>query len=207
MHLPDGLIPLWQSVIYWILAIIVLALYLFKLSKSEEKEKITINTAILAAVTIAVSSLSIPSPFGVPLHLFVIPLVVILLGPLSGVAVAFLCLVVQFFLLGFGGITTLGANTLSIGVALSFSTYIFYKLLSGLDERMSIFSGTLMGIVIAALAQVVIIMVAGAGTLEMLMAALIPFYLFIGVIEGVSNVFIISFISKVKPELLKTEKI
>lgn len=207
MHLPDGLIPLWQSLIYWILSIITLALYLFKLSKSEEKEKIIINTAILAAVTILVSSLSIPSPFGVPVHLFIIPLVAILLGPLSGVAVAFLCLVVQFFLLGFGGITTLGANTLSIGVALSFSTYIFYKLLSGLDERLSVFSGTLIGIVIATLTQVVIIMAAGAGTLEMLMAALIPFYLFIAVIEGVANVFIISFISKVKPELVKLNKI
>lgn len=206
MHLPDGLIPLWQSVIYLVLTIITLALYLFKLSKSEEKEKITINTAILSAATIAVSSLSIPSPFGVPLHFFVIPLVAILLGPLNGVAVAFLCLVVQFFLLGFGGITTLGANTVTIGVA-SFSTYIFYKLLLGLDERLSVFSGTLMGIFTATMIQVLIIIVAGAGTLEMLMATLIPFYLFIGVIEGVANVFIISFISKVKPELLKMDKI
>ena len=207
MHLPDGLIPLWQSVIYLVFAIITLALYLFKLSKTEEKEKIIVNTSILAAATIVVSSLSIPSPFGVPVHFFIIPLVAILLGPLSGVAVAFLCLVVQFFLLGFGGITTLGANTLSIGIMLSFSTYIFYKLLSGLDERLSVFSGTLMGIVIATLTQVVILMVAGAGTLEMLMATLIPFYMFIGVIEGAGNVFIMSFISKVKPELLKIEEI
>jgi len=207
LHIYDGLIPLWQSVIYLGFAIITLALYLFKLSKTEEKEKIIVNTAILTAATIAMSSLSIPSPFGVPVHFFVIPLVAILLGPLSGVAVAFLCLVLQFFFLGFGGITTLGVNTLSIGIMLSFSTYIFYNLLSGLDERLSVFSGTLMGIVIATLTQVVILMVAGAGTLEMLMATLIPFYMFIGVIEGAGNVFIMSFISKVKPEFLKIEKI
>jgi len=206
LHLPDGIIPLWQSVIYLVLTIITLALYLFKLSKSEEKEKITIKTAIFSATTIVVSSLSIPSPFGVPLHFFIIPLVAILLGPLNGFAVAFLCLVVQFFILGFGGITTLGANTVAIGSA-SFSTYIFYKLLLGLDERLSVFSGTLMGIFTATMIHVLIIILAGAGTLEMLMATLIPFYLFIGVIEGVANVFIISFISKVKPELLKMDKI
>lgn len=207
MHLPDGLIPLWQSIIYWILAIITLALYLFKLSRTEETEKRVVLTAVLAAAAIAASSISIPSPFGVPLHFFLIPLVAILLGPLSGVAVAFLCLVVQFFLLGFGGITTLGANTLTIGVALSFSTYIFYKLLLGLDERLSIFSGTLMGIFTATMVQVLILILTGAATLEMLMATLIPFYLFIGVIEGIANVFIVSLISKLKPELLKMDKI
>ena len=57
-----------------------------------------VKTAILAAATVVVSSLSIPSPFGVPIHFFLIPLVAILLGPLSGVAVEFLCLVAQFFM-------------------------------------------------------------------------------------------------------------
>jgi len=207
LHLSDGLIPLWQSLIHWILAIITIMIYSFKISQSEENEKRIVFTAILAAAAVATSSISIPSPFGVPMHFFLTPLVAILLGPLSGVAVAFLCLIVQFFLLGFGGITTLGANTLTIGVALSFSTYIFYKLTLELNESLSVFSGTLMGIVIATLTQVVILMAAGVATLEMLMATLIPFYLFIGVIEGVANVFIVSFIAKVKPELLKLNKI
>jgi cobalt/nickel transport system permease protein len=104
LHLPDGLIPLWQAAIYWILTMIILALYLYKLSKTEDKQKVLINTAILAAVTFAASSISIPSPFGVPIHLFIIPLVVILLGPLSGVAVAFLCFIAQFLFLGMGGV-------------------------------------------------------------------------------------------------------
>lgn len=207
MHLPDGIIPLWQSVIYWILAIIVLVLYLFKLSKTGENEKRIAYIAIFAATAVSVSFISVPSPFGVPLHFFLIPLVVILFGPLSGVVVAFLCLVVQFFLLGFGGMTTLGANTLTIGMALSFSTYLFYKLTLELDERLSVFSGTLMGIFTATLVQIIILVLAGAATFEMLMATLIPFYLFIGVIEGVANVFIVSFIFKVKPELLKMDKI
>ncbi len=207
MHLPDGIITLWQSLIYWILVIITIIIYLFKVSKNEENEKRIVFTAVLAAAAIVTSSISIPSPFGVPIHFFLIPLVAILLGPLSGVAVAFLCLIVQFFLFGFGGITTLGANTLTIGIALSFSTYIFYKFTLELNESLSVFSGTLMGIVIATLTQVMILMSAGVATLEMLMATLIPFYLFIGVIEGATNVFIVSFIAKVKPELLKLNKI
>ncbi|MGF7117306.1 energy-coupling factor ABC transporter permease [Methanobacterium oryzae] len=207
MHLPDGIIPLWQSAVYWLISISILMIYLIKLSRDEETEKRIVSTAIFSAAAVVASSISIPSPFGVPMHFFLIPLVAIILGPLSGVAVAFLCLVVQFFLLGFGGITTLGANTLTIGVVLSFSTYLFYKLTLELDVRLSVFSGTLMGIIMATITQVLILLAAGSATLEMLMATLIPFYLVIGVIEGVTNIFMISFISKVKPELLKLDKI
>ncbi|NYB52130.1 MAG: energy-coupling factor ABC transporter permease [Methanobacteriaceae archaeon] len=207
MHLPDGLLPLWQAAIYWILTLAVLGLYLYKLSKTEEKEKIMVNTAILAAVTIAASSISIPSPFGVPIHLFIIPLVVILLGPLSGVTVAFLCFIVQFLFLGMGGITSLGANVVTMGIVMSFSTYYFYKFTAELDDRLSVFSGTFMGIIMATIAQIIILIIAGVATLEVLLATLVPFYLFVGVIEGIINIFIILSVFKLKPEMANIEKI
>ncbi|MBI4814160.1 MAG: energy-coupling factor ABC transporter permease [Methanobacterium sp.] len=207
MHLPDGLLPLWQAAIYWILTIAIMAVYMYKLSKTEEKEKVIVNTSILAAVTIAASSISIPSPFGVPIHLFLIPLVAIILGPLSGVTVAFLCFIVQFFILGMGGITSLGANVVTMGIVMSFSTYYFYKFTRELDDRLSIFSGTFMGIIMATIAQVVIMLVAGVATLEVLMATLVPFYLFVGVIEGIINIFIILSLFKLKPELATVEQI
>ena len=207
MHLPDGLIPLWQALIYWIITIVTLAWYLFKLSKVEEKEKKLVNTAIFAAATVAVSSLAIPSPFGIPMHFFLIPLVVILLGPLTGVTVEFLCLLVQFFFLGMGGITSLGANTVTMGIVLSFATYFFYKFTSELNEGLGIFSGTFLGIIMATLAQVFILLAAGVASLEMLLSTLVPFYLFIAVIEGVANLFIVMSIYKIKPELLKLNKL
>jgi len=207
LHLPDGLLPLWQAAIYWILTVAVLALYMYKLSKVEEKEKVMVNTAILAAVTIAASSISIPSPFGVPIHLFIIPLVVILLGPLSGVTVAFLCFIVQYFLLGMGGFTSLGANVVTMGIVMSFSTYYFYRFTRELDERLSIFSGTFLGIIMATIAQVLILLAAGVATLEVLLATLVPFYLFVGVVEGIINIFIILSIFKLKPEMAKVEQI
>ena len=207
MHLPDGIIPLWQTVIYWILTFIPLALYLFKLSRDDGREKLIVNTAIIGAATFVVSSLSIPSPFGVPIHFFLIPLAAILLGPLTAVTVAFLCFLVQFLFLGMGGLTTLGVNTVTMGVVLSFSTYMFYKLTLNLDEKLGIFSGTFMGIIFATIAQILVLIGAGVATLEILLATLIPFYLFVAVIEGFVNVFIISFIAKIKPEMLKLNKI
>ncbi len=90
---------------------------------------------------------------------------------------------------------------------MSFSTYLFYKLTFDLDERLSVFAGTLMGIIIATITNVLILVFAGVATLEILMATLIPFYLLIAVIEGVANVVIVSVISQVKPEILKLDKI
>ncbi len=207
MHLPDGIIPLSQALIYWIITIICLALYLFKLSKQEHREKTVIYTSIFAAATVATSSLSIPSPLGVPIHFFLIPLVAILIGPLSGITVAFLCLVIQFFLMGMGGITTLGANTVSIGIVISLSTYLFYSLTRDLNFQFSIFSGTLLGIMMATLAQVLMLYWAGLASIDVLLASLVPFYLFVAILEGLANVLIISFLGKVKPELLTLAKI
>ncbi len=180
---------------------------MYKLSKVEEKEKVMVNTAILAAVTIAASSISIPSPFGIPIHLFIIPLVAILLGPLSGVTVAFLCFIVQFLFLGMGGITSLGANVVTMGIVMSFTTYYFYQFTRELDDRLSIFSGTFLGIIMATVVQVLILLAAGVATLEVLLATLVPFYLFVGVVEGIINIFIILSIFKLKPEMAKVEQI
>jgi len=185
----------------------MLAVYTYKISKTEEKDKVIVNTSILAAVTVVASSISIPSPFGVPLHLFLIPLVAILLGPLSGVVVAFTCFIIQFFLLGMGGITSLGANIVTMGIVMSFTTYYFYQFTRELDERLSIFSGTFLGIIMATVAQVLILLAAGVATLEVLLATLVPFYLFVGVIEGIINIFIILSIFKLKPEMAKVEQI
>lgn len=207
MHLPDGIIPLWQSLIYWILTIITIIIYFFKLSKTEDRDRKIVNIAVLSAVTVAVSSLSIPSPFGVPIHFFIIPLAAILLGPLSGVIVAFICFLLQFFFLGMGGITSLGVNTVTMGIVISFTTYLFYKFTAELDDKLSIFSGTFMGIIMGTIAQVLILLWAGVASLETLMATLIPFYLLVAVIEGVVNVFIILTIGQIKPELLKLDKI
>ena len=148
MHLSDGLIPLWQAPIYWIL-----------------------------------------------------------IGPLGGVMVAFLCFIVQYFILGMGGITSLGANVVTMGIVMSFSTYYFYKFTAELDDRLSIFSGTFVGIIMATLTQVFIMLAAGVATLEVLMATLVPFYLFVGIVEGIINIFILLPVFKLKPELAQVEKL
>ncbi|KZX17320.1 energy-coupling factor ABC transporter permease [Methanobrevibacter filiformis] len=208
MHLPDGMIPLDQSLIYWIIVIICLGIFLLRLSKLEEdqRNKRLVLTAVLTATTIVVSTITIPSPFGIPMHFFLIPLVVIVLGPFSGTTVSFLALIVQC-LIGEGGLTVIGANTFTMGVILSLSVYAIYKITSRFKESFGIFLGTFLGIIIAAFTQILILIIADVATFETLAPVFAVYYLFIGIIEGFITTFICSLIEKLKPEILTLKKI
>lgn len=207
MHLPDGIVPLNQALIYWIITLIIMAIFFYKFSKDENKEKRIVSIAIFSVFTITVTSLSIPSPLGVPIHFFLIPLVAIVLGPNTSNIVSFISLLMQFLLLNMGGITILGANFLVMGFILSFVTYGFYKIFKDLNNKVAIFASTIIGIMAATFGQVAILLLSGAMNFDVLLATLLPFYLFIAIIEGFANTIIISAIEMIKPEIMEMNKI
>lgn len=106
-----------------------------------------------------------------------------------------------------GGITILGANFLVMGFILSYVTYGFYRLLQDLNKKIAIFASTIIGIMAATFGQVAILLLSGAMNFDVLLATLIPFYLFISIIEGFANIIIISAIEKIKPEIMEINKI
>lgn len=207
MHLPDGIVPLNQAILYWVITLIIICFFFYKFSKAEDKEKRLVSIAIFSVFTITVTSVSIPSPLGVPIHFFLIPLVAIILGPLSSSIVSFLSLLMQAILLNMGGITILGANFIVMGLILSYVCYAFFVLFRDLNEKFAIFASTIIGIMAATFAQVAILLISGAMNFDVLLATLVPFYLFISVIEGLANVIIITAIEQIKPEIMEMEKI
>lgn len=207
MHLPDGIISFEQAAIYWILTLIIISIFFYKFSKDENKEKRIISIALFSVFTIVVTSVSVPSPLGVPIHFFLIPLIAILLGPLSSTIVSFITLIMQVLVLNMGGVTSLGANFLVMGFILSIVTYGFYRLFILLNEKVAIFGSTIIGIMFATFAQVAILLISGAMNFDILLSTLIPFYLFIAFIEGFANVVIITAIERIKPEMMEINKI
>ncbi len=71
-------------------------------SKSSQKDKKIVSMAIFSVFTVIITSLSIPSPLGVPIHFFLIPLIAIILGPYSSSIVAFISLIIQALALNMG---------------------------------------------------------------------------------------------------------
>lgn len=207
MHLPDGIISFEQALIYWIITLIIISIFFYKFSKDENKEKRIISIALFSVFTIVVTSLSIPSPLGVPIHFFLIPLIAILLGPLSSTIVSFVTLIMQALVLNMGGVTSLGANFLVMGFILSIVTYGFYMLFININDKVAIFASTIIGIMFATFGQVAILLISGAMNFDILLSTLVPFYLFIAFIEGFANVVIITAIDKTKPEIREINKI
>lgn len=154
-----------------------------------------------------VTSVSVPSPLGVPIHFFLIPMVAILLGPLSSTIVSFVTLIMQALVLNMGGITSLGANFIVMGFILSIATYGFYKVFMYVNEKVAIFASTIIGIMFATFGQIAILVISGAMNFDLLLATLLPFYLFISIIEGFANVVIITAIERIKPEIREINQI
>jgi cobalt/nickel transport system permease protein len=170
-------------------------------------ERRLVLSGVLTAITVVATSVTIPSPMGIPMHFFIIPLVVLILGPFNAILVSFLSLLVQALGIGEGGITTLGINVLDMGIILSCVVYFVYKLFSSINERFAVFSSTVAGILAATLIQILILVLANTTSLEVLLGSLLPYYLMIGIIEGIANVIILEFISRTNNNILEIEKV
>lgn len=203
MHLPDGIIPLDQSIIYWVITILIFIFIFYKFSKDENKEKDIVKIAVFAVCCFILSAIQVPSPLGIPIHFFMVPIITLIIGPVLALMAVFISLLGQALMLGMGGITSLGANFLVMGVVITITTYVFYRIFSEINENLAIFLSTLISIMFATFTQVLELILSGAMNFEGLLASLIPFYLFIGIIEGFFNILIIKAIKSLKPELLE----
>lgn len=61
LHIPDGFIPLWQAVIYYIIAIIV-GFYSIRWARTSLDERKVPLLAVLAAGIFAIQAMNIPIP-------------------------------------------------------------------------------------------------------------------------------------------------
>ncbi len=106
-----------------------------------------------------------------------------------------------------GGVTTLGVNVLDMGIILSFVVYGVYNVFLNVNPRLAIFISTVAGILAATFTQIVVLTIANTTSLEVLLASLLPYYLMVGVIEGIINIVMLEFISRTNNSILEIENI
>ena len=203
MHLPDGIIPLDQAIVYWIITVLILCFFFYKFRDDKTQTKDMIKIAIFSVCCFILSAVQVPSPLGIPIHFFLIPVITLIIGPVKTLMVSFISLLAQALILSMGGMTSLGANFIVMGFIITITTYVFYKIFIELNESVAIFLATLISIMFATFTQVAQLIIAGAMNFESLLASLVPFYLFISIIEGIFNIIIIRLLKDMKPELLK----
>jgi len=161
--------------------------------------------AVLAAAIFAIQSFNLPVSMGTSGHLVGGALAAIILGsPFAAVFILTMVLIVQGVLFGDGGITTMGANIINMGVIGGFVGFYSYKGIKAATKSMpvSAFIAAWLACLIPALACAVEMFIAGTFPLMEGLVAMGIYHAIIGVIEGVITVAAIYLIMNVRPDLV-----
>lgn len=110
MHIPDGILPAWLWVSGLVLMAVFLAFSLYRLRAADAKKKIPLLGAMAAAMLVVMNIPEILLPY----HMNLSVATGILLGPSLGFVAAFI-VNLMLALVGHGGVTVMGLNTLLLG--------------------------------------------------------------------------------------------
>ena len=133
MHISDGIISVEVAITTGVVATLFCAYALKKLSN----EKIAL-VAALSALFFVTSFIHIP--FGpTQIHLMLLGFIGIFLGNLAFLSIS-IALILQALLLGFGGLTSLGANIIIMAMP-AFMVYLIFKLniMKKINEKIRFF--------------------------------------------------------------------
>ena len=128
MHIMEGFLPFNWAAFWW------LAMIPFVIAGVRSiKKTVTLHPSLkmllgmAGAFAFVLSALKIPSVTGSCSHPTGVGLGTILFGPTAMTVLGMIVLIFQALLLAHGGITTLGANTFSMGIVGPFVSYGIYK--------------------------------------------------------------------------------
>lgn len=213
MHIAEGFLPVQWSVIWSVVAlpfIIISGVSIKKAMVNHPKLKIIL--AMAGAFAFVLSSLKLPSVGGSSSHATGIGLGAILFGPWPMVIIALIVLLFQALLLAHGGITTLGANLFSMGIAGPFMAYLIYRGLKAVKAPtgVAVFFGAALGDLFTYIITSIELGMAfpsDAGlwfSVTKFMSVYAPTQVPLAIVEGLLTVVVFNIIMKNAPEEMKS---
>jgi cobalt/nickel transport system permease protein len=217
MHITEGLLP-WKVASFWfVIALPFVAAGIWQMTRRKKLSPTYMPmVGIFGAAVFVFSCLPIPIPgIGATAHPAGTGFSAVLLGPLPSVVVAFVSLLLQGLFLAHGGLTTLGANTFSMGVLGSFAGITAFMV--GRKLRFNLFWAGFAAGVFADLFTYLGTSIGLASGLHgsgdfvsevvTIFTILTPYVLVLMLIEGVITGGILVYIRKNRPDILRRLKI
>lgn len=206
MHIPDGFLATNTWVTTWIISAGGIGFCLKKIS-GMLKDKMVPLMGVMAAFIFAAQMLNFPVVGGTSGHLLGGVLAAVLLGPYAGAIVIAMVLVVQCVIFQDGGITALGANIFNMSFVGSMGGYIIYNIIRNIVNGEK---GILIGSAVAAWLSVIIASIAcalelaasGTSPLAIALPAMAGVHALIGIGEAIITCLVVSFVLKVRPDLI-----
>lgn len=142
MHIMEGFLPIGWAIFWWVVFIPFFVLGLRSITEiTKQNPELKLLLALAGAFAFVLSALKIPSVTGSCSHPTGTGLGAVLFGPLTMTVLGSLVLLFQALLLAHGGLTTLGANAVSMAVVGPFVAYGIYRLMMQVSgaQRLAIF--------------------------------------------------------------------
>ena len=130
MHISEGILPAGWCALWFAMALPFVGWGIVQITRKKKADPSYIPLiGIFGAAVLVFSCFPIPVPVaGSTAHPAGTGMSAIFLGPFASVVVAFISLLLQALFLAHGGLTTLGANTFSMGILGSFGGYFTFRL-------------------------------------------------------------------------------
>lgn len=127
IHIPDGVLPLWLVSVTWAITLVLVTLAGRVGGRRDVRRKVPLLGAVTALMLVGMSSEIVPIAY----HINLTVLAGILLGPWLSIVAAFIANIV-LALIGHGGVTVIGLNTLMITAEM----VLGWALFRGLDAAL-----------------------------------------------------------------------
>lgn len=217
MHISEGILPLGWAVAGFVAAAPFVLLGLRRLN-SLAKEDLSFKplVGLMAAVVFIISCMPIPVPTaGTCSHPCGTGVAAILVGPFVSVVVTAVALLIQALFLSHGGLSTWGANILSMGVAGSFVGWFVFRLMRRAGAGLGL-SGFVAGVLADWATYLTTSLELAAGIrgdspflplVWKIAAAFMPTQLPLGILEGAMTAGMVTLLWKKRPDLLIKMKV
>ncbi len=207
MHIPDGFLSVLVAIVAWMVSLLVVGYALKRVSADLGERQVPLM-GVLAAAVFAGQMLNFTVTGGTSGHLIGAALVTALLGPWAGVLVMTCVVSIQALVFQDGGLLTLGANLLNMGIISVAVAYFTYRALSRVAGRkpwsaaVAGFGAGWLSVFIASLACALELALSGTSPANVAVPAMAGIHALIGIGEGLITAGALAFVRAARPELV-----
>jgi cobalt/nickel transport system permease protein len=208
MHIPDGFIDLKTAAVTGVLSAGGLAGAIYGV-KRYFKARVIAMMGVMSALIFALQMINFTKPGGTSGHLLGGALAAIILGPHAGAIAIAVVLIVQALIFMDGGIVALGSNIFNMAIVGVYGSFLIYWLLSKISKSRWMFfiaigAASWLSVVAASFFAALELGISGTYAIGITMKAMLGIHAIIGLGEAAITIAVISFINRIRPELILT---
>ena len=207
MHIPDGFLSIVTSVICWLITVAILSMAVSRTNKNLGERQVPLM-GVMAAFIFAAQMINFPVAGGTSGHLLGGALAAITLGPWAGMLVMTAVIAVQGLLFQDGGLLVMGANILNMGLLTAAVGYGLYRSAAGKNQTTKLIVAGIaawLSVMTGALATSLQLWLSSTARIDIVVPAMLAVHALIGLGEALITVAALSFILRMRPDILGEE--